>query len=237
MRYLGNQPAIQIEQTFSRNRWDFVVPGNPTVDVNPSAVNCTWLNIATGEEFICVDNTVDGNIWRGQTGSTITPLSTTSLNIINYDASEDPTIGWTNELGTLKRRGTSGAPSGGYYFYSTDAQTIARQTLDISAYSFDVDFVGAKIALQYWYSGYSGDNDGSQIGVRFRDSMQNVFTGDSYSLLVEDDTNTWYQVPEYESAIPVGARFADILMKLTRMDGVDNNGYMDDITATIKPVS
>ena len=45
-----------------------VVPAKTT---NPEDVGAEWHNTTTGEIFICYDNSVDGNIWKGQKGTNV----------------------------------------------------------------------------------------------------------------------------------------------------------------------
>lgn len=63
MKYTGNQPSVEILQE-TNIRWDYIVPSDPAVDTNPSALYAKWLNSSTGEEFICTDNTVGANVWK-----------------------------------------------------------------------------------------------------------------------------------------------------------------------------
>ena len=70
MKHLGNQPTIEIVQSYS-DKWDYIQTANPAVDTNPSSLYAKWLNISTGEEFVCIDNTVDGNTWVGHLGNWI----------------------------------------------------------------------------------------------------------------------------------------------------------------------
>ena len=70
MKYIGNHPGIEITQ-LQQGAFDYVYPSNPTIDVNPSTVPVVWLNITTGEEFICINNMPGANIWKGQLGTTV----------------------------------------------------------------------------------------------------------------------------------------------------------------------
>ncbi len=51
--------------------FDYIQAGNPTIDVNPGQEGVTWVNMTTGELFVCIDATVDTNIWIGQFGTAI----------------------------------------------------------------------------------------------------------------------------------------------------------------------
>ena len=73
--------------------FDYINNGLPTLSVNPDRVGRTWLNITTGEIFVCVDNNVDENKWKGQLGSTINVpvtadyISRAWLEDVNMDSS------------------------------------------------------------------------------------------------------------------------------------------------------
>lgn len=51
-------------QVAPQQAFDYINSGSPGVDVNPSIIPVTWINTTSGEIFICVDNTIDANIWR-----------------------------------------------------------------------------------------------------------------------------------------------------------------------------
>lgn len=46
---------------------------DPSQYVNPAFIGACWHNTTTGEQFVCIDNTADANIWRGQMGTTVGP--------------------------------------------------------------------------------------------------------------------------------------------------------------------
>ena len=52
---------------------NFVESTDPTTDVNPEIEHAIWFNYESGEFFICIDNTPNKNIWRGDKGSLIQP--------------------------------------------------------------------------------------------------------------------------------------------------------------------
>jgi len=59
---------------FKRGNFDYVKTTNPTVNVNPGFVGATWLNLTTGEVFVCLDNTPGENDWAGQKHTRIGPV-------------------------------------------------------------------------------------------------------------------------------------------------------------------
>ena len=62
--YIKNKPDIS-------NKFDYVSSEKPTINLNPTKDNAVALDTTTGEIFICIDNTVDENIWIGQLGTKV----------------------------------------------------------------------------------------------------------------------------------------------------------------------
>ena len=52
-------------------KFDYTSKNNPTADVNPTILYSTWVNLVSGELFICTDYTIDANVWVGQLGTTV----------------------------------------------------------------------------------------------------------------------------------------------------------------------
>lgn len=44
---------------------------NPTTQINPPAVGAEWVNVVSGELFVCIDASANTNVWAGQLGTTI----------------------------------------------------------------------------------------------------------------------------------------------------------------------
>jgi len=55
----------------SNTIWDYLSASNPAVDTNPDFLFVHWLNTDSQEWFVCIDNTVGANIWKGNQGTTI----------------------------------------------------------------------------------------------------------------------------------------------------------------------
>lgn len=51
--------------------FDYVNSGPPTAVVNPNRPFVTWLDMSTGEIFVCKDATSGANVWVGQLGTSI----------------------------------------------------------------------------------------------------------------------------------------------------------------------
>lgn len=68
--YMGN-PRLTVLAQDSIPVANYEFNSNPLTTSNPKYSPCSWLNTTTGELFICIDNTTDANVWKGQLGTTI----------------------------------------------------------------------------------------------------------------------------------------------------------------------
>ncbi len=57
----------------AQSRFDYIFNANPTVTSNPPIVNVTWLNALTGICFICINNSIDANIWVESSSGGVVP--------------------------------------------------------------------------------------------------------------------------------------------------------------------
>lgn len=70
MKYIGNQPYQRLFDSFT-HKWNYQSEVNPAIGINPVDIPSSWMNLATGEKFICIDNTIDANVWQGNLGTVI----------------------------------------------------------------------------------------------------------------------------------------------------------------------
>lgn len=59
------------DELAAKATFNYIESFPPSVDTNPAEANPFWLDKSTGELFVCVDNTVDANVWAGQHGTVI----------------------------------------------------------------------------------------------------------------------------------------------------------------------
>lgn len=64
-------------QIIPTQAFDYINSSSPDVSVNPEIIPVTWLNTTSGEIYVCIDNTLNANIWR-------------SSKIITYGTSNPP---------------------------------------------------------------------------------------------------------------------------------------------------
>jgi len=55
---------------------------NPTTTINPSENGILWVNYTTNEIFVCMDNTLNQNIWKGNNGTSISPKPVYKFDIL-----------------------------------------------------------------------------------------------------------------------------------------------------------
>lgn len=59
--------------------FDYVSKENPSISTNPAVIGKTWVNVTTGEIFVCTDATAGANVWVGQLGSVVNQLPRSGL--------------------------------------------------------------------------------------------------------------------------------------------------------------
>lgn len=160
------------------------------------------------------------------------------LNIENASA-EDGTNDWVTEVGSLQAGGAPNGHEGGNYFWGgAVAQTKARQRLDLSTQFDDFDLTRLDagdcwIVAQWWAAVFSGQGDTQAMGFRFLDASQVQIAEHLSGAFGVSPTDFVWIPRSYGITIPGNTRYIDILMDMHRVDGTNNDGYIDDITAAI----
>lgn len=158
---------------------------------------------------------------------------------IENPAAEDGTTGWTTEIGSLQGSGApSGADGGNYFWGGAVAQTKATQRLDLAALlDFDparLDAGDCWIIVKWWAAVFSAQGDTQAMGFRFLDAAQVQIGAEHLSGAFGVSPTDFVWIPRsYGIAIPANTRYVDLVMDMHRVDGSNNDGYIDDISATI----
>ena len=150
---------------------------------------------------------------------------------------ESGTTGWTDELGGLGTRADTPSPHSGsaYFFGGAYAETRARQRVDLvaaGASATSLDSGGCSAAVGWWQASYDGTNDPGACGLRFLDASLSVLSTSMATDSLVSPALTWSE-RSHSAAIPAGTRYMDVLIHATRAAGTNNDGYFDDITATV----
>jgi hypothetical protein len=121
-------------------QFDYIQKGNPTIDVNPRTLYATWLNVTTGELFICINPTKGDNVWKGQLGTTVATGSGIYFNGVDaYADNTERIYNWASSWTiTFNTDTTYGTGSVGYGHGNDDPyyswNITAGEHLNISAY-------------------------------------------------------------------------------------------------------
>jgi hypothetical protein len=159
------------------------------------------------------------------------------LEIIN-PAAEDGVTGWTNEVGalTVDPSPNGGADGGQFWNGGNNAHTKARQRLDLSSMvDFDITRVDAGDcwAIVRWYAAeFASQNDTQALGFRFLDAAQVQISETLATAVAMDPSGVW--IPRnYAQLVPANTRYVDILIDMVRVDGTQNDGWVDLISAAL----
>jgi len=168
---------------------------NPTITENLPA-ETVWVNTTTGEFFVCIDDTIDNNQWRGQLGTFIT-----SSTLYTVDIFKD------NSGLLLYQFDGNSQDAGGQYVGATTNITYENgkfgkcavfngSNSKIENLSFDINAYDA-ITFSFWMSttttsdskmlGFSGSNDmaiettdGTTCKVYFRSNLNSTDVSDFF---------------------------------------------------------
>lgn len=67
------------------NGFDYALPSDPLATTNPILEGATWVNKATGEIFVCTDNTPNSNVWVGNNDLAATKIGSDVTGVTGAD--------------------------------------------------------------------------------------------------------------------------------------------------------
>lgn len=177
-------------------------------------------------------------------GTTYEPNSLTVYNVTVTNPGADVDVsGWTNESGSIGRRTASPAPrtGAGYFFGGANALTVSRQRFEIASVTglstTDLDAAisaNAIWAKAKWYqANFDGASDASGIGLRYLDgtSTQISLTNPLITFLPGFALEWFKRV--FPVTMPPNSRHVDLVQRMVRSAGTNNDGYHDDIELVI----
>lgn len=158
---------------------------------------------------------------------------------IENPAAEDGTTGWTTEIGSLQGSGSPSGHDGGNYFWGgAVVHTKASQRLDLSEQLDDLDLTRLDAGdcwamVSWWAAVFSAQADTQAMGFRFLDASLGTIAEHLSGAFGVSPTDFVWIPRSYGILIPSGTRHIEILMDMNRVDGSNNDGYIDDITAAV----
>ena len=167
--------------------------------------------------------------------------SASPYNLIQNPGAEEPLVsgeipGWTEEAGTTWTSSSLHlAYEGNYYFWAAASNPAKlTQTVDVSAYSREID-LGIQ---QFRFSGWTKSYDQSPVdaGVVEIDYLNASFVSLSYFNSGEySNTSEWEQISDTRTA-PAGTKYIRIRLNSIRKSGTNNDAYFDDLSLTAEPI-
>jgi hypothetical protein len=162
-----------------------------------------------------------------------------------------PVPGWTPTVGgfTCTVYGTGafpghadpGPPDRGDNFFNGGPTNFSngRQTIGLGSFVPDIDSGALSFTLSGWLGGFSTQGDFALLFARFLDvndvelgvfSIGPVTTSDRGS-----QTGLFFRF--LDGAVPVGARSVQLDLAMTRLQGISNDGYADNLSLVLYPTS
>jgi len=76
----------KLNELSAKTAFDFKSQENPSLN-SATAIGQVWLNTNTAEFFVCIDATINANVWIGSNGSVVSPLFSVTINHIGTPGS------------------------------------------------------------------------------------------------------------------------------------------------------
>ncbi len=118
---------------------NYISTSNPTIDINPPIINMTWLNLGTGEFWVCLDNATDNNWWVGNNGGKIGGIY--SLPLINGSYIENFGYSSYDEIGCWELSGIGAASISDNKYWLDSDSSADEPSIISSTFSISGDFV------------------------------------------------------------------------------------------------
>jgi len=199
-----------------------------------AAAVCSAFMAGTGSAAPAPNLIKNGNAERGAgsaDGSTVpvpkwTITTGTGFTAVQYGA---PNFLQSSDPGPANRGKNffSGGPS--------DAQSVATQTVSLSAYAGLISSGAAKYNASAWLGGYATQNDNAMVEIDFKHGSSLV--GSSIILgpvMASDRGNVTALVKRSaHGKVPKTATSAYVQLIMSRTDGSYNDGYADDLSLKI----
>ena len=190
-------------------------------------------------------------------GGSSMPQRTTENLIVNGDAEAAvgsangtavETPGWASAgNATAVQYGTSGG-----YPLATDPGPIERgnnflcggasdelsslsQTIDLSAWSAEIDHGGTQFQLAGWLGGYAGQADFAVLEIVFEDANGEALESASIGPVSTDERGSATGLLERKAvgAVPPETRTVTVTLSMVRSSGSNNDGYADDLSLVL----
>jgi len=175
MSYLGQQNYKMVN---GRDLpYNYIYPGNPTVDINPPVQYMTWFNSLNGDIYTCLDNTVGKNIWVSGAGRIVKNIfdDSSCTHMFSMMGTYDDSDAIASVLGTdvdwdpsglgLYATALNGSAVFGRLIYNTPF-TVSFLAKCTERFKFNTD-----IGIIDTYSGLSLTIIDGAVGIQYNDNL------------------------------------------------------------------
>lgn len=128
----------------------------------------------------------------------------------------------------------------GYNFFAggVAAASQAMQMITVTAGSGVIDAGSVKYDLSGDFGGYATDNDAAQLSIYFLDSSylplgSSVNIGNFHAAYRNNKTGLFSA--SAKGSVPVGTRYIQASLNMTRTNGTYNDGYVDNLSLVLHP--
>jgi hypothetical protein len=222
--------------------WTITAPGDClSIGAPPQAAEGykTGFSVATIKGVVVADGPISSTEYSKVTSGFYEPNTlTTYVATITNPGAESALTGWTNESGGLGTRTATPSPKSGtaYFTGGSSVATVGRQRLSMTAITgltaAEIDALAGDGKLWgrlTWYqTNYDLSADPGGMGVRYLDATPTQINQTYSPILFNFPSGAWWQrrllIP-----VPTGARNVDLLQRMDRTAGTNNDTYIDDI--------
>jgi hypothetical protein len=183
-----------------------------------------------------IDTCTMKHVMNGETEPST--LTSHSISLTNPGA-ELTTTGWTAEIGGLANKASNPAPHGGTSFFTggNNVETLVRQRFDLLTVTglLNQAALDAAVLRGYvsWYqAAFSSTDDDARLGIRWLTSTPTQLSLNEADRSRPAEPLQWFKRHAAAYA-DTNARNVDVTMHMDRNGGTSNDGYIDDVQATI----
>lgn len=130
-----------------------------------------------------------------------------------------------------------GPASRGDNFFNGGPTTLSngRQTIDLGSFVPDIDSGALSFTLSGWLGGFSTQGDFAQLFARFLDMSNTELGVFSIGPVTTADrlSQTGLLFQSFVGAVPVGSRSVQVDLEMTRLQGLSNDGYGDNLSLVL----
>lgn len=157
-------------------------------------------------------------------------LSSGNFTVVSYAAG-----------GGFPAAGDPGSPRRGLNFFAggpNTAQSSATQSVDVSSLLGLIDAGAVSFELAAYLGGFASQRDNAALTATFLGAARDVLGVGSIGPVTPIDRGnaTGLLLRQTSGLVPVGTRFIDLQLTMTRQDGAFNDGYADDLSLVLSAV-